>query len=67
MTKNDVVQFNETHKWCGVLGIIKEDKGERHPRRYMIGVIIPGGGIAYIYDDGSGIKYIGKAALTFED
>ena len=35
MTKNDVIQFTENHKWCGCLGIISEDKGEGHPRRYM--------------------------------
>ena len=26
MKKNDVVQFNENHKWCGALGIINEVK-----------------------------------------
>ena len=41
MKVNDVVQFTENHKWCGCLGIITEDKGEGHPRRYMIGVPIP--------------------------
>ena len=49
MTKNDVVQFTENHKWCGCLGIISEDKGEGHPRRYMIGVPIPDSGTAYIF------------------
>jgi len=33
----------------------------------MIGVIAPSERIAYIYDDGSGIEYIGKAKLTFTD
>lgn len=64
MKVNDVVQFNETHKWCGCLGIICEDKGEGHPRRYMIGVPMPQQGTAYIFDDGSGIEYIGKAGLV---
>lgn len=41
MTVNDVVQFNERHKWRGSLGIISEDKGFEHPRRYLIGVPIP--------------------------
>lgn len=62
--KDDVVQFTEDHKWCGCLGIVTEDKGKPHPRRYMIGVQIPERGIAYIFDDGSGIERIGKAVLV---
>ena len=64
MTKNDVVQFTENHKWCGCLGIITRDKGHKHPRRYMIGVPIPERGTAYIFDDGSGVERIGKAVLV---
>lgn len=64
MTVNDVVQFNERHKWRGSLGIISEDKGFEHPRRYLIGVPIPDSETAYIYDDGSSIEYIGKAVLV---
>lgn len=67
MTKNDVVQFTENHKWCGCLGIINQDKGEGHPRRYMIGVPIPDSGTAYIFDDGSSIEYIGRAVLVMEE
>lgn len=67
MTVNDVVQFVENHKWCGCLGIITEDKGESHPRRYMIGVPVPQQGTAYIFDDGSGIELIGKAVLVESD
>jgi hypothetical protein len=67
MKVNDVVQFTESHKWCGCLGIITEDKGKDHPRRYMIGVPIPQRGTAYIFDDGSGIEYIGKAILVEGD
>lgn len=66
MTVNDVVQFNERHKWRGSLGIISEDKGFEHPRRYLIGVPIPDSGTAYICDDGSSIEYIGKAVLVEE-
>ena len=65
--KNDVVQFNEKHKWVGCLGIVVKDKGEGHPRRYMIGVPAPMQGTAYIFDDGSGIEYIGKAVLIEQD
>lgn len=62
--KDDVVQFTEKHKWCGCLGIVTEDKGFDHPRRYMIGVLIPERGIASIFDDGSNIERIGKAVLV---
>ena len=57
---NDVVQFNENHKWCGCLGIVTEDKGYEHPGWYLIRVPIPMQGVAYIYDDGSGIEEIGR-------
>lgn len=62
--KNKVVQFTENHKWCGCLGIVTEDKGTDHPRRYMIGVPIPDSGIAYIFDDGSSIEVIGDAIMV---
>ena len=64
MTVNDVVQFTENHKWCGCFGMITEDKREEDARRYMIGVPIPQQGVAYIFDDGSNIEYIGKAVLV---
>ena len=64
MTKHDVVQFTENHKWAGCLGIITEDKGVDHPRRYMIGVPIPEGWTAYIFDDGTNIERIGAAVLV---
>lgn len=64
MTVNDVVQFTENHKWCGCFGVITEDKMEGDARRYMIGVPMPPQGVAYIFDDGSNIEYIGKAVLV---
>lgn len=64
MKVNDVVQFTENHKWRGSLGIIHEDKGVDHPRRYMIGVPMPQQGTAYIFDDGSNIERIGEAILV---
>ena len=67
MTVGDVVQFIESHKWIGCLGIITEDKGEGQPRRFMVGVPIPESGTAYILDDGSGIEYVGKAILTYAE
>lgn len=63
---NDVVQFTENHKWVGCLGIVSADKGEGHPRRYMIGVPVPQQGTAYIFDDGSNIERIGTAILMLE-
>ena len=64
---NRVVQFNDKHKWAGCLGIIEEDKGQGHPRRFMIGVPIPEKGTAYIYDDGSNVVYIGNAVYVFKE
>lgn len=67
MTVGDVVQFNLSHKWSGSLGIISEDKGTQHPRRYLIGVPMPENGAAYVFDDGSNIEYIGKAIYVMRD
>ena len=67
MRVNSVVQFTENHKWCGCLGIIEEDKGKGHPRRYLIGVPIPDSGTAYIFDDGSSIELIGKAVMIRDE
>ena len=64
MRVNDVVQFTENHKWCGCLGIIHEDKGIEHPRRYLIGVPVPYQGTAYIFDDGRNIERIGVAVMV---
>ena len=55
MTKlklNDVVQFNENHKWCGALGIVNEVKKLKNDTKYLIGVPIPsqnGVSTAYIF------------------
>ena len=71
MKKNDVVQFTENHKWCGCLGVIEEDKGAGHPRRYLIGVPVPSNDgkpqTAYIFDDGSHIERIGEAVMVSAD
>lgn len=67
--KNDVVQFTEHHKWKGCLGIVSEMRD--YPdgsARYMIGVPLPSNdgkfSMAYIFDDGSNIEYIGVAVLV---
>ena len=66
MKKNQVVQFNENHKWCGCLGIIHEVKQCGDEIRYMVGVEIPEKGTAYIYvmKCDNVIEYIGEAILT---
>ena len=65
MKVNDVVQFNEKHKWCGSLGIIYEIKKCGNDTRYMIGVPIPNQGSAFIYvmESEDAICYIGKAIM----
>ncbi len=74
MKINDVVQFNENHKWCGALGIIHEIKevhndtlrGEgKNDIRFMVGVPIPQQGTAYIYVLASefAIELVGSAIM----
>lgn len=64
--KNDVVQFNENHKWCGSLGIVTRVKEVDNDTLYMIGVPIPQQGIAYIrvLESENALEYIGRAVLT---
>ena len=75
MKVNDVVQFNENHKWCGSLGIIEEIKKIHNSElkgegdndiRFMIGVPMPQQGTAYIYVLASefSIELIGKAIMV---
>lgn len=64
MLVNDIVQFTETHKWCGCLGIVTEAKKVQGGNRYMIGVPIPQQGTAFIFDDGTGIELVGVAHLV---
>lgn len=59
MKVNNVVQFNENHKWCGCLGIVEEiEKG-----RIMVGVPVPQRGIAYIFAKENELEFIGNAVL----
>lgn len=64
--KNDVVQFNETHPWCGCLGIVDEVKDCGDDIRYMVGVPVPKQGTAFIMSMGSKneFDYIGKAVMV---
>ena len=65
-TKNSVVQFNESHNWCGSLGIIDSVKDLGDDVRYMIGVPIPDGGTAYIFsmESKNEFDYIGEAVMV---
>lgn len=67
MNVGDVIQFNENHKWCGCLGIIREIKDcGGNGIRYMVGVSIPERGTAYIFvmDNENAIEYVGSAVLV---
>lgn len=67
MEVNDVVQFNENHKWCGCLGIIDEIKDcGQNGIRYMVGVPMPQQGTAYIFvmSTENAIERIGRAILV---
>lgn len=70
MNKNDVVQFNQNHKWCGSLGIITQVKDcGANGIRYMVGVPAPMQGTAFIFvmESENAIEYIGKAVLTLSE
>lgn len=63
--KNDVVQFNERHKWCGCLGIVDSIKEFPDMRkRIMIGIPIPEKGTAYIFAEPEDIELIGEAVMV---
>lgn len=66
MKVNDVIQFNENHKWCGCLGIISEVKKCGDDTKYMIGIPIPLQGVALInvMESENALEYIGKAMLV---
>ena len=69
--KNDVVQFNENHKWCGSIGIVDEVKEIDNNVRYMVGIPIPEKGTALIFvrESENALEYIGKAVMinNFEE
>ena len=69
MKQNDVIQFNENHKWCGCLGIINEvKKCSNNDIKYLIGVPMPQQGTAFIFvmESEQAIEYIGKAIMVLE-
>lgn len=56
---DDVVQFNESHKWCGSIGVVEEIK----PSKMMVGIPVPEQGTIYIFCKPENLEYIGKAVL----
>lgn len=63
--RNDVVQFNEKHKWCGCLGIVDSIKELPDMRkRITVGVPISEKGTAYIFTEPEDLEIIGKAVLV---
>lgn len=69
MKVNDVVQFNENHKWCGCFGYIYEIKQTFNDDiKYMVGVPIPEKGTAYIFvlESENAIERIGDAILILD-
>lgn len=61
--EGDVIQFNETHKWTGILGIVGENKQER----IMVGVPIPQKGTAYIYCKKKTLSELVKRSLSLNN
>ena len=70
---NDVVQFNDNHKWYGALGIVTEIKELEKDTKYLIGVPIPNfdaTSTAYIFvmQSEMALERIGVAEFTlYED
>lgn len=66
MKINDVVQFNEKHKWRGSLGIINDIKICGDDIRYTVGVPAPMEGTAFIYvmESENAIELVGQAILV---
>lgn len=67
--KNQLVQFNEKHKWCGCIGIINEIKKCNNDIRYLIGIPIPEKGTAFIFSMESKKEFelVGIAAFVLSD
>lgn len=66
--KGNLVQFTESHKWCGCIGIIHNIKKCDDDIRYMIGVPIPERGTAYIFSMQSNneFEYVGKSLFIIQ-
>lgn len=66
MRINDVIQFNENHKWRGCLGIINDIKICGDDIRYTVGVPAPMEGTAFIFvmRSENAIELVGQAILV---
>ena len=64
MSENDVVQFNENHKWAGCFGIITKVKKCEDGISYLVRVPIAPDLVTSIYATDEEIEYIGKAILV---
>lgn len=67
--RGNLVQFTESHKWCGCIGIITEVKKYDDDIRYMVGVPIPEQGTAYIFsmESKKEFEYVGKSLFIVQD
>lgn len=63
LAKNDVVQFNECHKWCGSYGYIESIHGSK----IMVAVPVPEKGTAYIFCTERDLVRIGVTELVAGD
>ena len=59
----EVIQFNEKHKWCGCFGFVEEEK----PNRLMVGVPVPQQGTAYIFCTREEVDHIGMTDLVLAE
>lgn len=65
----EVVQFNENHKWCGCFGFVDEvkkikDENGKDVLRLKVGVPAPQQGIAYIFATREEVQFIGCTNLV---
>lgn len=67
--RGNLVQFTESHKWWGCIGIITEIKQCSDDIRYMVGVPIPERGTAYIFsmESKKEFEYVGKSLFIIQD
>lgn len=62
--KKEVIQFNESHKWCATFGYIHRTKGKD---LYMIAVPLPEQGTAFIFAKRDEFDIVGATDLILGD
>lgn len=62
--KKEVIQFNESHKWCGSFGYIHR---VRKGGTYMIAVPLPEQGTAFIIAERNEFDVVGATDLILGD